>query len=116
MEVYRRLARIRDLQKLEDFKDELKDRYGPVPESAEWLLRLTEIRLLCAYWQIVSIHQDGPSLMFSYRSEKKAKQLEAKTAKQLKIIDEKTLFLKLLNPEEEATEWYEMLKGLLSKP
>src|SRR5436305_7678472 len=46
IEVYRRLARIRRLERLEDFRQELRDRFGPVPEIAEWLLRLAELRLL----------------------------------------------------------------------
>ena len=33
MEVYRRLARIRDYKKVDDFRTELRDRYGPVPEA-----------------------------------------------------------------------------------
>src|SRR5262249_30097054 len=40
IEVYRRLARVRSLKKLDDFRQELRDRYGPIPEMAEWMLRL----------------------------------------------------------------------------
>src|SRR5262249_52571328 len=40
IEVYRRLGRIRRLDRLEDFKGELRDRFGPLPEAADWLLRL----------------------------------------------------------------------------
>ena len=46
IEVYRRLARVRRLDRLEDFRQELRDRFGPLPEPAEWLLRLAELRLL----------------------------------------------------------------------
>jgi transcription-repair coupling factor (superfamily II helicase) len=115
MEVYRRLSRIRDMQKLEDFKNECRDRYGPIPEPAEWLLRVTEIRLLCHFWQINSIHVDGAALLFSYRNKKRAGQLEEKTGRRLKIIDEKTLYLKLLPEEEEPELWYELLRSLLQK-
>ena len=47
IEVYRRLARVRDPEKLDDFRQELRDRYGPLPEPAEWLLRTAEVRLDC---------------------------------------------------------------------
>ena len=33
IEVYRRLARLRDLKTLDDFRQELRDRYGPPPEA-----------------------------------------------------------------------------------
>src|SRR5262249_2016568 len=35
IEVYRRLARVRSRQRLEDFRQELRDRFGPAPEPAE---------------------------------------------------------------------------------
>ena len=57
IEAYRRLARCASLDRLEDFRQELRDRYGPLPEPAEWLLRLAELRLLAAQWQ----DGDGPS-------------------------------------------------------
>src|SRR5262249_39494831 len=37
IEVYRRLARIRKLERLEDFRGELRDRFGPIPPIAGWL-------------------------------------------------------------------------------
>src|SRR5207244_313560 len=52
MEAYRRLARVRKLDRLDDFRQELRDRYGPIPEPAEWLLRLAELRLLAARWKV----------------------------------------------------------------
>ena len=71
IEVYRRLARLRDPKKLDDFRQELRDRYGPPPEPVEWLLRTTEIRLLCVHWQIASIHRldPRPDLQLSQRRE-----------------------------------------------
>ncbi len=77
IEVYRRLARLRDSKKLDDFRQELRDRFGPLPEPVEWLLRTTEMRLLCVRWQIASIHRDGPDLVFTYRNAEQAKQLAA---------------------------------------
>src|SRR5262249_23946613 len=60
IEVYRRLARIRRVDRLEDFRQELVDRYGPLPGPVEWLLRLAELRILAARWQIAGIHLEKP--------------------------------------------------------
>jgi transcription-repair coupling factor (superfamily II helicase) len=59
IEVYRRLARLRRLERLEDFRQELRDRFGEPPEPALWLLRLAELRLLAARWQIGDVHLEG---------------------------------------------------------
>src|SRR2546425_1284942 len=60
IEVYRRLARVRSLHKLADFRQEMRDRFGPLPESAEWLMRLAEVRLLAARWHIVRVRLETP--------------------------------------------------------
>jgi transcription-repair coupling factor (superfamily II helicase) len=59
IEVYRRLSRIRKLDRLDDFRQELRDRFGPIPTPVEWLLRLSELRILAEHWQIASIHLEG---------------------------------------------------------
>ncbi|OWK46540.1 transcription-repair coupling factor [Fimbriiglobus ruber] len=114
IEVYRRLARLRDPRKLEDFRRELRDRYGPPPEPAEWLLRATEIRLLCVRWQVSGVHRDGRDLVFSYRSRDKADQLAKVSGGRLKVVDEKSLYLRL-KPEEDPPEAaYRLLKMVLN--
>ena len=113
MEVYRRLARIRDVRKIEDFRTEMRDRYGPVPEAADWLLRLTELRLLAARWQVSNVHRNGKDIVLTYRSEKRIKQLTAHSKGRLKVIDEHSAYLRLQEGEDEAKKLYALLKGLL---
>ncbi len=114
MEVYRRLARIRDFRKVDDFRTELRDRYGPVPNAAEWLLRITELRLLAANWQVTTIHRNGPDIVLTYRSEKRMKQLVEKSERRLKIVDEQSAYSRLRDGEGEQEKLYELLKHLLS--
>ncbi len=80
IEAYRRLSRIRHGQRLEDFRQELRDRYGALPEPAEWLMRLAELRLLAAKWQIAEVHLEkssaGPTdIVLGYRSPRKMAKL-----------------------------------------
>jgi len=114
IEVYRRLARLRDPAKLADFRQELRDRYGPPPEPVEWLLRTTEIRLLCVKWQIASVHRDNRDLIFSYRNADRAKQLIAASGGRMKIVDEKSIYMRL-KPEEpdDAEGLYKLLVSAL---
>jgi len=115
IEVYRRLARLRELKKLDDFRQELRDRYGPPPEAVEWLLRTTEIRLLCVKWQIASVHRDGRDLIFTYRNDDKAKRLAALSKGRVKVVDEKTIYLRL-RPEDgnSPQDLYQLLIGVLN--
>src|SRR5262249_19779346 len=59
IEVYRRLARSRRREGLLCSRQEVRARFGPPPETVEWLLRLAEVRLLAARWQVATIHLEG---------------------------------------------------------
>ena len=111
IEVYRRLARIRDQGKLEDFRQELRDRYGSPPEPAEWMLRLAEIRLLAARWQIENVHRDGRDVVLTYRSAPLMKKLVARGSRGLRVVDAKQAYWR--PPTDEAMELYEGLCELL---
>jgi transcription-repair coupling factor (superfamily II helicase) len=115
IEVYRRLARLRERTKLADFRAELADRYGPPPDAVEWLLRATEVRLLCVRWNISAVHRERTDLVFTYRNRKKADEAAKQSAGRLKVVDERSLYLRL-RPEagEDTTEGtYELLKRVL---
>ena len=116
IEVYRRLARLRDGRKLDDFRQELRDRYGPPPDPAEWLLRTTEVRLLCVRWQVAGVHRDGPDLVFTYRNPKKAGQLAGLSGGRVKVVDEKSLYLRLRPGEDSPAAMYALLQGVLTPP
>lgn len=114
IEVYRRLARLRDPAKLGDFRTELRDRYGPVTEPVEWLLRTTEVRLLCVKWQVASVHRHGPDIVFTYRNAARAQQLVAASRGRLKIVDEKSIYLRLKGGDTDTPEGlYKLLLGVL---
>ena len=46
LELYRRIGRLRSLSHLSDLRQEMIDRFGPLPRPAETLLVETEIRIL----------------------------------------------------------------------
>jgi transcription-repair coupling factor (superfamily II helicase) len=115
IEVYRRLARLRDLKKLADFRQELRDRYGPPPEAVEWLLRTTEIRLLCVRWQIAGVHRHDRDLIFSYRSADRANHLARLSRGRLKVVDEKSIYLRLRPEDDDTPEGlYRLLVSVLN--
>ncbi len=121
IEAYRRLARVRKLEQLEDFRQELRDRYGPVPEMAEWLLRLAELRLLAARWKVATLHLERPAegasgptdVVLGYRDPRRIKPLADRSKGCLRIVDENSAYFRLRPAELEPLELYACLKHLL---
>ncbi len=116
IEVYRRLARLREREQLEEFRQELIDRYGPLPPSVEWLLRTSEVRLLCGRWGISTVHRHGPDIVLSYRDRRRAEELVRQSRGRLKIVDDTAIYLRLRAGEEEAERLYRLLCRLLQLP
>jgi transcription-repair coupling factor (superfamily II helicase) len=59
MQLYRRLAHLEDKQAIEDFRAELIDRFGTLPEETERLLEIVEIRNRCQALQIDKVDAGG---------------------------------------------------------
>jgi transcription-repair coupling factor (superfamily II helicase) len=121
VEVYRRLTRVRSLERLAEFRAELRDRFGPIPEPAEWLLRLQDLRIQAQAWKVANIHLEGPQegftgptyLVLGYRSERKIKLLAQRTS-DLRVADEKSAYYKLGPQEMEQEALYRLLVEMLA--
>src|SRR5262249_17954620 len=133
IEVYRRLGRVHRLDRLEDFRSELRDRFGPLPESAEWLLRLAELRLLAARWQVTTpdlagrglaatasgaiVTSVGPvDLVLGYRNPRKLQRLAERSEGRIRVVDESTAYFRLGPEEAEPEGLYATVKHLLRLP
>ena len=80
----------------------------------EWLLRTTEIRLLCVKWQVSSVHRDNRDLVFNYRNVDRAKQLVSASKGRMKIVDEKSIYLRLKSDDNDDAEGlYKLLLKVL---
>ncbi|MGL6075061.1 MAG: transcription-repair coupling factor [Fimbriiglobus sp.] len=115
IEVYRRLARLRDAKTLADFRTELTDRYGTPPQPAEWLLKATEVRILCVKWQVTAIHRERNDLVLTYRSRGKAEQVSKTSAGRLKVVDDKSMYLRIRpdDGEDDPEAMYQLLTRIL---
>jgi transcription-repair coupling factor (superfamily II helicase) len=59
MEVYKKIAAVRNKDDLEQVYAELLDRFGPLPEEAASLLALAEIRIICREIAVASLKERG---------------------------------------------------------
>jgi transcription-repair coupling factor (superfamily II helicase) len=137
IEVYRRLSRVRKLDRLDDFRRELRDRYGPIPEAAEWLLRLAELRILASHWQIAEIHLEGKwevaaespgtvvpglaatgpvDLVLEYRHPRKVERLAKRAEERLRIVNSHLAYFRLKPAEYDPLALFAAVKHLLRLP
>jgi len=65
IEMYRKLAQADDAAALRSLKEELRDRFGPLPPAAELLLKATELKLIAAGRNVTAIETKGDKLMLT---------------------------------------------------
>ena len=66
MEIYQRLGESISWEEVDAIWEELKDRFGPPPEPAQWLYRLTRLRVFGALNSITSIKFEKLSVTIEY--------------------------------------------------
>ena len=66
--IYQRLARLSEQQEVPSLRDELRDRFGPLPQEVENLLVLANLRSLAGKVGIASIGHNGEAIVLSLRS------------------------------------------------
>jgi len=93
LSLYRELVLIKNPEELEEFKNFLQDKYGPLPEEASNLLKIYELKLLMKLLKIPSIEERAktlkillkdPSLLPAFRRVQKEGEIRI-----LKVFSEK---------------------------
>lgn len=67
LDVYRRIADIRNIEDSEDVKDELRDRFGEIPQSVQGLIDIALVRNKANSMGIYEIRQNENSLLLYVR-------------------------------------------------
>jgi transcription-repair coupling factor (superfamily II helicase) len=103
MDVYRRLTRCTSLEMLEQLIKDITDAFGEPPRQALVLFALTELRLLAGLYGIESIIRKEPDVVLTVRDAGKAQLVLSGAPGTLRVIDEKTVYLRMpktyLEPE-----------------
>ena len=66
--VYQRLAKLTERRELPEIREELRDRFGPVPEEVENLMKVSEIRAVAGAAGAESVIRVGDSIVISLRN------------------------------------------------
>ncbi len=114
VELYRRLGRIRSAERLADFRQELLDRFGPIPPPAENLLTEAELRLLAERWQLARIHVEDEYAVLTYRSARRIEALAKANPRMIRVVDERTAYVPLEEKHPKGAIVAAAVKGLLA--
>jgi transcription-repair coupling factor (superfamily II helicase) len=68
MALYRRLSELEDAREIESFAAELIDRFGPLPEEVEHLLKIVAIKHLCREAQVEKIEAGPKGAIVTFRN------------------------------------------------
>ena len=66
--LYQRLAQVTDRAQVKEIEEELRDRFGPLPEPVERLLQLVDLKALAASVDVESIAQASEGITVHFRN------------------------------------------------
>ena len=115
MDVYRRIAMTKDERDLKRMGDELKDMFGKVPDQVMVLLDIAELRIKAARWMIKSIIVSGLDLVFNFDNPAGTADLFARAPGKVRVIDTKTVHVRLEKNYFEPKTITAVLRKLLGR-
>jgi len=68
MSLYRRLADLADARDIDAFGAEMVDRFGPIPDEVEWLLKIVYIKSLCRRANVEKIDAGPKGCVVTFRA------------------------------------------------
>jgi transcription-repair coupling factor (superfamily II helicase) len=103
MDIYRRLTRCTSIEMLDELRKDVTDAFGEMPRQAIVLFALTELRLLAGLYGIESVIKKDPDVVLTVRDAARAQTALHGAPGTLRVIDEKTVYLRppptYLDPE-----------------
>ncbi|MDP9172945.1 MAG: transcription-repair coupling factor [Planctomycetota bacterium] len=113
MDVYRRLTRCTSLDMLNMLDQDARDAFGEPPRPAVLLLALTELRLLAGIFGIESIIKKDPDVVLTVRDASRAQAGLTGAPGSLRVIDEKTVYLRMAPAFMESDTLLMVIRNLL---
>lgn len=113
IDLYRRMTRIDKFEQLQQIKDEMKDRFGPIPRPAQRMLQLAELKLEAAIWQIQSIFIQDKYLGFRFANRARFETLANQKNGILRIVDDRTAFVTLKSTKISPPKMLALVKSIL---
>ena len=93
IDLYRRMARINNASEIDEIREELRDRFGPLPPPAERMIELCELRLDAAVWQISAIAANDRFIVLHYANRQQIEQVARNASIEVRIVDRSKAFV-----------------------
>jgi len=113
MDMYRRLTRCSSVDMLNLLEQDMKDAYGEPPRQAIVLFAMMEARLLAGLYGISSVIKKDPDVVLTVADATKAQAALTGAPGSLRVIDEKTVYLRMPPVFMEPETLLMVLKNLL---
>jgi transcription-repair coupling factor (superfamily II helicase) len=114
LDIYRRLTRCTSLEMLHMLEHDTKDAFGEAPRQAILLFALTELRLLAGLYGITSIIKKEPDVVLTVSDAAKAQTALTGAPGTLRVIDEKTIYLRMPATYMQPETMLMVLRNLLA--
>ncbi|MBT6487306.1 MAG: transcription-repair coupling factor, partial [Planctomycetaceae bacterium] len=113
IEMYRKLSNVRNLDEIQRLREEFRDRFGAPPPPAARLLEIKELQLAAQSWQIDEIRREGRFAVFGYRNPVKIQELGRHCGADLRIVDDRHVYLPLDSEDIGPDELFDHVRSLL---
>ena len=113
IDLYRRMTRIDNFDQIKQLREEMKDRFGPIPRPVERLLQLAQIKLEAAIWQIESIFIEDTYLGFRFANRQRFEMLANQKKGILRIVDDQTAYITLKSTKISPPKMLALVKSIL---
>ncbi len=117
IDLYRRIAKINDAGEIRETRDELRDRFGPLPSAAGRMLELAELRLDAAAWQVSAVTSDARFIILHYGNRRQIEQLAKTSRVPIRIVDRRRAYIPTkdfdMNADPAGTSWLQLARAAL---
>jgi len=113
IDLYRRLARVREPAELADFGMELADRFGSPPPEVQRLLELAALRTGARQWGVDRVRCEDRFLVLEYRSSAQIRRLADRCGGCLRVVDGRSAYLPISEGVTSSNTAWQAAKSLL---
>lgn len=119
LSIYKRISALSDNEEIENFKDELIDRFGEIPESTRNLLSVMKLKSLCKKLKVIDLDSGPNGILLKFiEDEEIAKKIMLFISKNPGIVkirpDNKLVIIRKFKKEKILDGIYSLLEDLSS--